>query len=185
MEFYEELGKPHKVITAEQIAKEALMFAIEGTNQYGGRRYLRVAVRSWAYGGGTRMVGWVAAPGQAPAASSLPTLTIPAPGPTPASTPASSQNLSVTGPSADAQMSGKFDGFDRATRVLVLRDLVGAAFEFVLRDDTMLTTSAGARRLDEHLESNFNNHPWSQGQTLSIVWKPSADGTRRIAVSIR
>ena len=159
------------------------MFVIQDVSTVQGKTFYQVAVRSWAYGGGDRMVGWVAAPGQAAAASLLPTLTIPPPRSTPASTPTSGQNLSTA--SAEAQMSGRFESFNQVTRVLVVRDLVGVTFEFVLRDDTMLTTIAGARRFDEQLESNFNNHPWSQGQTLSIVWKPSADGTRRIAVSIR
>lgn len=174
VEFYEWLGQPYKLITAEQIEKEALAFVIQGKNAYGGRSFLKVAVRS-AYGGGDRMVGWVEAPGASAAANSLPTLTIRTPTPNAPSGPVS----------ADVQMSGRFESFDRTTRMLVLKDLIGAAFEFSLRDDTMLSATTGVKRLDEYLESNLNNHPWSQGQMLSVVWKPSVDGTRRVAVSIR
>jgi hypothetical protein len=167
---------PYKVISAEQISSEALKFVIQGKTSYGGRNYLKVAVRSWALGGGDRMVGWVPAPTGSTAAAFVPA------SPTAATRTAPTQ---TTVTAADAQLSGRFESFDRASRTLVLKDLIGASFEFALRDDTTWTGTSGAQRLDEYLESNFNNHPWSHGQLLTIAWKPSVDGKRRVAVSIR
>jgi hypothetical protein len=177
VEFHESLGMPYKMISAEQIADEALKFVIQGKTSYGGRNYLKVAVRSWALGGGDRMVGWVPAPAGSAAAT-----VAPAPATPTAAVPPTAPPSNVT--AADVQLSGRFESFDRASRTLVLKDLIGASFEFAVRDDTILTTPTPTR-LDEYLDANFNNHPWSQGQLLTIIWKPSPDSKRRIAVSIR
>jgi hypothetical protein len=83
-------------------------------------------------------------------------------------------------------MSGlRFDSFDRVNRVVKVKDAVGTVTEFVWRDDTKVGSAVSSYRMDEYLESHFNNHPWQSGQQLTIMWKPSADGKKRVATSIR
>jgi hypothetical protein len=78
----------------------------------------------------------------------------------------------------------RFDSFDRVGRVLKVKDAVGAIMEFTWRDDTKLP-GLSSPRMDEYLESHFNNTPWQAGQRITINWKPSADGKKRVATSIR
>lgn len=98
----------------------------------------------------------------------------------PVTTPAPSPTPLATLPSNDT-ITGKFQSFDRARRTLKIHDAIGTPFEFSWRDDTLV---AGGQRLDEYLESH-PGHPWTVGQSLSVTWKPSADGKKRVLVSVR
>jgi len=168
VDFYDWLGPNFTVMTADQIAKDATRFIVQGTDSYGAKNFFKVEVRSPT---GVK-IGWVPVPVIAPVGASLPT------------TP-SAPVTQASGTAAESLTMGQFASFDRTTKVLTIKDLIGASFEFAVRDDTMLSTSTGASRLDDYLESNFNNYPWSFGQLVSITWKPSVDGKRRVAISIR
>jgi len=83
-------------------------------------------------------------------------------------------------------MSGSFVGFDRVKRLLTMKDAIGTVFEFSLRDDTKIrSANVAEQRLDEYLERNEAGTPWKASQWISIGWKPSTDGKKRVAVSVR
>lgn len=86
---------------------------------------------------------------------------------------------------ANEQVTGTFDSLNAETRVVTLRDAIGAKFEVVLRDDTTILTGLGPQRLDDYLEVNQRSLPWVAGQRLTVTWRPSADRTRRVAVAVR
>jgi hypothetical protein len=78
--------------------------------------------------------------------------------------------------------TGKFQSFNKVGRTLIVKDAIGTAFEFGVRDDTEVT---GSQRMDDYLDAHAGLTPWSSLQSLTISWKPSADGKKRIATSIR
>ena len=102
----------------------------------------------------------------------------PAPAPVASPPPAPAPLLSALGANT---ITGKFQRFDRVNRTLHINDAIGTAFEFSWRDDT---TIPGGQRIDEYLEAHAT-HPFSAGQALTLVWKPSTDGKKRVLVSIR
>ena len=86
-------------------------------------------------------------------------------------------------PSSNAEISGTFVRFDRATRVLVIQDAIAMRFEIAMRDDTLIF---GGQRMDDYLESTpGGSMPWVTGEAIAVRWRPSADRTKRVAVSVR
>jgi len=133
-----------------------------------GRRYLKVRL-SDAQGSPGR-VGWVVEPSGFSAADL-------------GAAPSQFDEVAAPTPVV-AQVSGKFERFDRESRVLTLRNADGTSFDVVLRDDTMLL-SRRSHRTDDYLELNPVSFPWSVGQIMLITWRPSADQTQRVALSVR
>jgi hypothetical protein len=110
----------------------------------------------------------------------------PAPSPVPAPSPAAASvplTLSAAPTTGLAQISGTFVRFDASAKLLVIQDAIAVRFDIALRDDTSILNG---QRLDDYLESNAaGSVPWSNGQALTVNWRPSADRAKRVAVSIR
>jgi hypothetical protein len=102
------------------------------------------------------------------------------------SVPASPAPLAASGVAAlpaNAQITGTVVRFDRGAKVLVIDDEIAARFEIAMRDDTSIL---GGQRMDDYLESNpAPAMPWTNGQTVVVSWRPSADRSKRVAVSVR
>jgi hypothetical protein len=94
-------------------------------------------------------------------------------------------NIEVASGAAVEQMSGTFFAFDSKQRLLLIRDPLGMTFDFTLRDDSLLATDGTTSRLDVYLRSHLNNLSYSQDQQLRILWKPSTDGKKRVAISVQ
>ena len=84
-------------------------------------------------------------------------------------------------PGSTSNISGVLDRFDRPNRMVILRDANGSTIEFALRDDTAI----GSERVDDYFELHPGATPWRMGQALTISWRTSADGQKRVAVAVR
>ncbi len=86
---------------------------------------------------------------------------------------------------AAEQMTARFFAYDAGRKMLVVRDAVGATFEFVLPDEASLAVPGKVARVDEYLKAHFNNLPYAADQQLQIAWKPSASSKGRVVVAVR
>jgi hypothetical protein len=107
--------------------------------------------------------------------------------PTPKTLPGStatppSPALAAGSAATGSQTNGVFDSYNRLTRILTLKDAIGATFQFAIRDDTLIRAD---ERADDYFEINAASLPWKVGQQIVVTWRSSADKQKRVAVSIR
>ncbi len=114
-----------------------------------------------------------------------PPAVVPPPSTPKSAAPAAAAGLLAVTPSSAEQTTGKFASFNATSRVLTVKDAVGASIEFAMRDDTILLFMNQSRRLDEYVESLGRVLPFTVNQQVRVAWKPSTDGTKRVAVSIQ
>ena len=180
VDLYEALGVANfRRVTADQIKKEALMFVIQDVSTFNRKTFYKVAIRSWAFGGGDRMFGWVEAQPSASAPESPVTRL-----PTTTTTPGSTAILDLT--TATTLASGEIVSIDTEARTITVRESATARTIFAYRDDSLFEgTLAISVRFDDFGASNGGRLPVAASDRVQITWRTTPDGKTRIVNTIK